>query len=229
MYNQGRKLSLINNPRIKIMLDIVNKLDLHNKNIFDIGCYDGTFLSLIKNRDNNFYGIDASDYAVRKAREKGINVKKFFFDDKSKIPFRKSFFDLIIAGEIIEHIYDTDFFLDEIYRLLKRDGSFILSTPNLASFGRRLMLLLGLNPIIEVSPNEENSSGHIRYFVKNTLVTLLIKHKFKIINLRSDVVNFDKNGSYKSKVLAKLLPSLGQSIICFCKKDSFLVITKTFL
>ncbi|MDD5552200.1 MAG: class I SAM-dependent methyltransferase [Candidatus Pacebacteria bacterium] len=201
------------------MLDIVNKLDLRNKNILDIGCYDGTFLSLIENRNNNFYGIDANDYAVRKAKEKGINVKKFFFNDESKIPFENNFFDLIIAGEIIEHIYDTDFFLDEIYRLLKKDGFLILSTPNLASFGRRLMLLLGINPIIECSPNEKDSSGHIRYFTFKTLEHLLRKHRFNIVLKRSDLVNFTRNGKIKSYFLANNIKSIGQSIVCFCDKQ----------
>jgi len=200
------------------MLDIVNKLDLHNKNIFDIGCYDGTLLSLIKNRDNNFYGIDASDYAVRKAKEKGINVKKFFFDDEREIPFKSDFFNLVIAGEIIEHIYDTDFFLREARRVLKSGGYLLISTPNIASLGRRLMLFLGMSPIIEVSPNEKDSSGHIRYFVRKTLVNLLSKHKFKILLKCSDVVNFTFDGKLKSKLLAKIIPAVGSSLIVKCGK-----------
>jgi 2-polyprenyl-3-methyl-5-hydroxy-6-metoxy-1,4-benzoquinol methylase len=200
------------------MLDIVNSLDLKNKNILDIGCYDGTFLSLIKNRNNNFYGIDASEYAVKKAKNKGIKVKKFFFDDKAKIPFKNGFFDLIIAGEIIEHIYDTDFFLEEIFRLLKPNGYLLLSTPNIASLGRRLMLLFGVSPIIEISPNEKDSSGHIRYFTFKTLEALLNKHRFNILLSVSDVVNFSSAGKLKSTLLSKFFPTLGKSLIVKCKK-----------
>ena len=40
--------------------------------------------------------------------------------------------DLVIALEIIEHLFDTDFFLNEIHRILKPEGLLILSTPNLA-------------------------------------------------------------------------------------------------
>lgn len=210
---EGDVLNLSNNPRIKIMLNIIDCYDLKNKNILDVGCYNGIFLSLIKNKNNNFYGIEASDYGVQEATRKGIKVKKFFFDDKTKIPLESDFFDVIIAGEIIEHIYDTDLFLDEIHRLLKPNGRLLISSPNLASFGRRLLLLIGRNPIIEVSPNELDSSGHIRYFTFKTLKYLLEKHDFKIISERSDVVNFSNNGKIRSLLLPRAFPTLGQSVI----------------
>lgn len=218
MYSRDRELSLSNNPRIELMLDMINGLGLHNKNIIDIGCHDGTLLSLIKNKDNNLYGIEANDYGVREAMKKGIKVKNFFFDDKTRIPFKNDFFDIVIAGEIIEHIYDTDFFLDEIYRLLKKRGWLILSTPNLASLGRRLMLLMGKNPLIELSPNESTSAGHIRYFVKKTLFDLLNKHNFKVAEAKYDLINFDIQGSFKTEFLAKFFPTLCRTLIVKCQK-----------
>jgi len=217
-YNSGKRLNLVGNPRINVMLDIVNNLNLRNKNILDIGCYDGTFLSLIKNRNNNFYGIEASEYGVKTALKKGINIKKFFFNDVDKIPLKSEFFDLVVVGEIIEHIYDTDFFLQEIYRLLKKDGFLLISTPNIASFGRRLMLLFGINPIIENSPNETDSSGHIRYFTFRTLKVLLNKQGFRVLLRSSDVVNFCSNGKFKSGLLATMFPEFGQSLIFLVSK-----------
>lgn len=218
MYELKGKPELLANPRIKVMTDIVNSLNLNKKNILDIGCFDGTFLSMITNRNNNFYGVDASDYAVKQSSKKGIQVKQFFFDDVTKIPFQDNFFDLIIAGEIIEHIYDTDFFLEEIRRLLKRNGFFLISTPNLASLGRRLLLFFGMSPIIEVSPNEIDSPGHIRYFTFKTQRKLLEKHGFKILIRRSDVLNLTSNGAIRSLLAPTIFPTIGQSVIYLCKK-----------
>lgn len=218
LYDQEQKrLDLHFNPRIKIMLGMINDLQLVNKRILDLGCYDGTFLSLIKNRKNDFYGIEASDYGFQEAKAKGIKVDKFFMRDGVKLPFENDFFDLVIIGEIIEHIYDTDFFLTEIKRVLKKSGYLLVSTPNIASFGRRLMLLFGFNPIIEVSPNLSDSSGHIRYFTFKSLKGLLEKHNFRVIRSKSDVVNFSSNGRLKSYLIPKLIPSLGQSIIYLCE------------
>jgi 2-polyprenyl-3-methyl-5-hydroxy-6-metoxy-1,4-benzoquinol methylase len=206
------------NWRIKIMLSMVDGLDFEAKNILDIGCYDGTFLSLVRNRRNNFYGLEASDWGFEKARKKGINVTKYFFNDTDKLPYTDNFFDAVVAGEIIEHIYDTDFFLEEISRVLKPGGKLVASTPNIASLGRRIFLLLGRDPIIEISPNEAGSVGHIRYFIPNKLVQLLRKHNFKLLNRKSDCVNFSNDGKIKSSILAKIFPSLGASIIVVAEK-----------
>ena len=218
LYGETKRLKLQDNPRIKIMADIINGLDLKDKNILDVGCYDGTFLSLISSKNNKLYGVEASNYGVDQARGKGITVEHFFFDDKTSLPFENGFFDLIVAGEIIEHIYDTDFFLVEIKSLLKNKGVLLISTPNLASLGRRLMLFFGQSPIIEDSPNEPESSGHIRYFTFRTLEKLLNKHGFKVLSKCSDIVNFCPNGSVRSKLIAKYFPPIGQSLIFLVTK-----------
>lgn len=212
--------NLADSPRIKSMLSLVNRMNPKKANILDIGCHDGTFLSLVKNRNNNFFGLEASDWGVEKARKKGIEANQYFFNDEAKLPYADNFFDVVAAGEIIEHIYDTDFFLSEIYRVLKPGGHLIISTPNIASLGRRLFLFFGLNPIIEVSPNESESVGHIRYFTFKTLKDILEKHNFKIVSAQSDCVNFSKNGKIKSALLAKLFPTLGASAIIYAKKSS---------
>lgn len=212
--------NLAESSRINGMLSLVNQMDLEKRKILDIGCHDGTFLSLIKNRDNNFFGLDASDWAVEKSRGKGIQTERYFFDNETKFPFENNFFDIIVAGEIIEHIYDTDFFLKEIQRALKPGGMLLISTPNMASLGRRLFLFLGKNPHIELSPNEPESVGHIRYFTFKNLKDILVKHNFKIVSIQSDCVNFSNDGKIKSALLAKIYPTLGASIICLAQKKS---------
>lgn len=219
MFSDRRNSSeLADSQRIRAMKAIFDRINPQNSRILDIGCFDGTFLSLVKNQNNDFYGLDASDWALEHMRKKEIKVQKFFFDGKTKLPFESDFFDIVITGEIIEHIFDTDFFLEEIFRVLKPGGKLLISTPNIASLGRRLLLLFGANPIIELSPNEANSVGHIRYFTCRTLEKILEKHGFKTISFQSDCIIFSRNGKLKSAILAKVFPKLGSSIICLAKK-----------
>jgi len=62
------------------------------------------------------------------------------------LPFENNYFDFVFAGEIIEHLFDSRFFLKEVHRVLKINGYLILSTPNLARIDDRLKFLLGKTP-----------------------------------------------------------------------------------
>lgn len=208
-------------PRLNQMLSLTKNLRLKNKKILDVGCYDGTFLTFFNKRTKQLYGLDGSPQSIVRTKKNKIKAKLYFFDDKTPMPYKDNSFDLIIAGEIIEHIYDTDFFLHEVERLLKPSGYFLLSTPNIASLGRRIFLLLGINPILEISPNYPDSCGHIRYFTRASLQQLVSHHHFKQITFISDIVNLSRNGKIYSKTLARLFPSLGQSLISLYKKTKY--------
>jgi 2-polyprenyl-3-methyl-5-hydroxy-6-metoxy-1,4-benzoquinol methylase len=137
-------------------------------------CLIPNFIKLLIKKNKEVEGIEISKKAVKIGQKKGLKIK--IADLHQSFPYNKNTFDTITAGEIIEHIYDTDFFLEEIKRVLKPNGFLILSTPNIATFGRRLMLLFGINPLIETSLDQ--ASGHIRYFTKKSLEDLLKKHGF---------------------------------------------------
>jgi 2-polyprenyl-3-methyl-5-hydroxy-6-metoxy-1,4-benzoquinol methylase len=186
------------------------------KTVLDLGCLDGTIGERLMKRQNLVYGIDASKEAVPRAIQKGIKAKIGNLEERMDFP--DGFFDVVLAGEILEHIFETDFFLNEVHRVLKSNGSFVLSTPNLAALGRRLMLMVNRNPHIEVTSGI-NSAGHIRYFVKHSLFELLSSHGFSILQFTSDVVNFNASGGLRSVQLASMFPSLGASLIVKAQKS----------
>jgi len=194
-------------PRIEAIVKLVGS----GKKVLDIGCYDGTISERIARNQNVVYGVDYSPEAIELARKRGIIASCLDIEDEP-LPFQKDFFDVIIAAEVIEHIFDTDIFLKKIKSCLKPKGSLILTTPNLATLGRRILLLVGRNPLIEVSWRRE-TAGHIRYFVRDSLFALLRQHGFKVEIFTSDVVNFTNSGSIFIKWLARLCPTLGKSLI----------------
>jgi len=146
--------------------------------------------------------------------------------ENEDFPF-KDRFDLVLAAEIIEHVIDTDTFLQKIAASLKSDGELILTTPNIAALGRRLLLLVNKNPHMEVSL-EKDSAGHVRYFIKDTLIWLLEKNGFKVISFTSDVVNFNASGSVRCVWLAKMFPTLGKSLIVKCVKKGAAVYRRRY-
>ena len=197
--------------RLKKIVDLVGTCG----RILDLGCYDGTLgRLLIKN--NEVYGIEISEKVAEIARLRGLKVKIQCIE--SGFDFEDNFFDCVVAAEVIEHILDTDFFIGEIKRVLKPNGFFVVSTPNTASLGRRILLLSGKNPYFEASFGyPPYSVGHIRFFTKDLLLEYL-KHKgFEIIKFTSDVVNVTPSGRISSALLATYFPCCGRSLIVKCR------------
>lgn len=202
-------LSKAEEVRIKKILSFSGR----NSKILDIGCYNGTIGELLIKRNNDVYGIEANQDAAQLSIRK--NIKVTVQDIESKFNFESHLFDVVVAAEIIEHILDTDFFIEEIKRVLKPKGALVLSTPNSASLGRRLFLLIGKNPYFEASfgyPPYAHA-GHIRFFTKDLLIGFLKFKGFKILEFTSDVINFDSSGRISSEYFARVFPKLGRSLI----------------
>ncbi len=183
--------------------------------ILDVGCGPGQLGKLIlKEGYKNVWGIDISDESLRLAEQKGLKTKKVNLEEN--FPFGENIFDCVIASEVIEHIYDTEHFLDEIKRILKPSGILIITTPNVASLGRRLMLLVGKNPILEYKLS--GGAGHIRYFTFRDMAHLLREKGFILVEQKSDTINILPSGKFSQRWLAKIYPTLGRCILSVARK-----------
>ncbi|HLC86292.1 MAG TPA: class I SAM-dependent methyltransferase [Candidatus Nanoarchaeia archaeon] len=201
----------------KARMNAIVRMCGQNKKLLDIGCFTGYLIKKLKQKNNEVYGVDISQKAVDAARKKGLNC--FQGDVDKGLEFKDKNFDTIVMGEIIEHIFDTDKVVREIKRMLKDKGHLVITTPNIASLNRRIRLLLGKNPYIDIGTlndnNKTTASGHIRYFTFDTLKILLERNGFKVVEKTSDVFLLKSLRSYK---LAKLFPTFGWSIIMKAQK-----------
>lgn len=94
--------------------------------ILDIGCAKGFLLYEIKkiNPEIKIYGLDISEYAIENAKPE---IKEFLVQGNAKsLPFKDSFFDLVISINTIDHLEEEDCkkAINEIERV-KIDNSFI--------------------------------------------------------------------------------------------------------
>src|SRR4030042_5126543 len=83
---------------------LLSKYGLKNSKLLNIGCGNGDFLLLLKNQGFITYGIDISPQAGKVCKNKGLDV--ISQDVEKGIPFPDNFFQITIAAEVIEHIYD---------------------------------------------------------------------------------------------------------------------------
>lgn len=105
----------------------------NTQKVLDIGCNTGRGGKTLKNLNPNLriHGLDAVkdflDALPKDIYESGIQV-----GESNKIPAEDGFYDVVVAGEFIEHLYQADFeqILGEIFRVLKIGGRLLLTTPN---------------------------------------------------------------------------------------------------
>jgi methionine biosynthesis protein MetW len=189
------------NKGMPILEDRIKKVralfaGLRGDRLLDIGCGDGT-LSVIFGRAmgaREVHGVDIASEAIQAAEKQGVKACQLNID-QADLPFEDGYFDGVYCGEIIEHLFDPDHLLDEVYRVLKPQGFCILSTPNLAGWPNRLALLLGCQPYpTSVSPRYEGTGklllrspqgqwSHIRVFTLRALKELTAIHRFRIRRL----------------------------------------------
>lgn len=145
----------------------------------EIGCADGSFSALVRERYKlKIVGLDIAEEAVKQARRIGLEAQVANLEDG--LPFPEHSFDIVVATEVIEHVYDTDFFLAEIKRVLTPRGYVILSTPNLASLKNRFRLLFGKYPQYSEYHLGQDTAGHIRNYTVAVLRKQLQTHHFEI-------------------------------------------------
>jgi 2-polyprenyl-3-methyl-5-hydroxy-6-metoxy-1,4-benzoquinol methylase len=172
-------------------------------NLLDIGFANTFFLDLMVERHRNIsgFGCDISEIRIAGAsREAGIQYQVVDFNDCSSA-YPESFFDFIFAGEIIEHLENTDNLITECKTYLKSGGYIIITTPNIAAWYERILLLLGMMPLMsEVSyesrtfgkrmlyqlarKDESVPIGHLRLFTPAALRELCEYHGLEFVEHR---------------------------------------------
>jgi len=106
---------------------------LENKAILDLGSGDGRVIGHIKRKQTlktlDITAVDLSEEMLKIAKKNYPEIKTVQADAKA-LPFPDSSFDVVICTFLIVHIRDIDKFFDEVYRVLKTGGIFILTNIN---------------------------------------------------------------------------------------------------
>lgn len=188
-------------------LDILEKTNLRNFTMMDMGCGNGEFSEMARER----FGADVTclDYAeAHMERVKGLGFKtiKCDFDSREDVEMVnntcKGRFDVIVSFEVIEHIFDVETFLSTAHNLLKANGTLIISTTNIAYTGYRIYSMFRGNlPVSE--------GHHIRFFNQRRLRQVLILNGFDIV----DDCSFGRGSYYLDRAVGEKVFSMRALLI----------------
>jgi ubiquinone biosynthesis O-methyltransferase len=140
--------------------------------ILDVGCGTGLNAEKIGKLGHSVVGVDLSPTAIKKLKERGFEG---YVLDVAAEPLNKvGKFDIVLASEIIEHLIDTEQFLNSIWQCLNDNGTLLISTPNSNFWVYRVFAVLGKNL------SEVQHEGHIRFFSAKSIKNAIRRCGFDI-------------------------------------------------
>ena len=121
-------------PRISKVFSLVESLELTGKKVLDLGTSVGTYAFEFAERGYEAVGIDLSERAISIAREiaaiERMDIDYVVGDISRRDNFPDDHFDLIYAGDIVEHLLDDDLrrTVANCHFWLKPGGHFVFHT-----------------------------------------------------------------------------------------------------
>ena len=192
---------------------------IEDKDVLDVGCVEHSSGAKNKNpfwihnflNDNcNVMGIDILEDDIKVLRKEGYKMQ---VANAETFKLKKKF-DIIFAGELIEHLSNPGLFLQQSAKHLRKNGLLILTTPNTFYLPR---LLKCINKIVD---DPVVNKEHTVWFSPSTIKTLLSRNGFNVLNIK----RFDARASmmtFRTKFKNGMSGFLNKEI-----KGSLLVIAK---
>ena len=109
--------------------------NLNFNKLLDVGCGIAFLIDLLsKGHEANFYGLDLSDKMIEIAKSKDIKNAEFVVGKSNELPYEDNTFDIVVCSQSFHHYPYQDEAVDEVYRVLKKGGLYILSDSGLGGF-----------------------------------------------------------------------------------------------
>lgn len=110
---------------------LTQSVALEKGKILDIGCGGGLIAESLPYYypKAEIYGCDVSRTAIAYAKKLGSGKAKYAVINNKRFLYKDNFFDVCICLDVLEHVPDVDYFLKEVRRVLKKNGTFFLIVP----------------------------------------------------------------------------------------------------
>lgn len=113
--------------KLRILEALIQSCEMpKNPKILDVGCGTGVATKFLQ-KFGDVEGIDISEEAVRFCQERGVSKARI--GDACNLPYQNEQFDLVVAADVLEHIDDDVSVMQEMCRVLKKDGYLIVTCP----------------------------------------------------------------------------------------------------
>jgi 2-polyprenyl-6-hydroxyphenyl methylase / 3-demethylubiquinone-9 3-methyltransferase len=142
--------------------------------VLDVGCGEGAFTAALAAHGAATVGVEVAAEPLRRAAATHPDLDLRLVDAGAALPFDDGSFDVVWAGEVLEHVVDVVGLLDELWRVLRDRGRLLASTPN---HPRAKLLWLAVSaPAFDA--HFDPRADHVRFFSGRTLRLVLETTRF---------------------------------------------------
>lgn len=143
--------------------------------VLDVGCSDGGFADLTRRQGHHVTGVDLVEH-----EGVGLRVDAFHAADlNAGLPTDlPSQFDVVVAGDVLEHVIDPLSLLRELGDRLAPDGEVLVSIPNFGHWYPRGRVAVGRFDYDQRGPLDQ---GHVRFFTRRSFEKLVERAGMRIV------------------------------------------------
>ena len=101
-----------------------------DEHVLDLGCGDGPFVPALLEAGAAVTGADIAEGALERARRRAPGARYVRVEPHGPWPFGDAEFDVVWASEVIEHVADTEGWVNGVRRVLAPGGRLLVTTPS---------------------------------------------------------------------------------------------------
>jgi ubiquinone/menaquinone biosynthesis C-methylase UbiE len=150
--------------------------------VLDLGCGEGAFTAALAAHGAHPVGVDVVQEPLRRgrARHPALDLRRAPLE--GPLPVEDRSFDVVWAGELIEHVVDVAGWLAEVRRVLPSGGRLLATTPDHPA---QLVRALADDPEA-FDAHFDPRADHLRFFTPRTLAALVDDLNFVPATITSD-------------------------------------------
>lgn len=147
--------------------------------VIEVGCGDASFTTDLAQQFASVVAIDISAGQIAENARQFPLIDFRQHDVSERFPFADATFEVVWCSEVLEHLFDPEFALREMHRILRPGGRLLVTVPYHGRFKNLLIALFKWD--VHFAP----SNPHIRFYTNRSLSRIAAKAGFSDIRIKT--------------------------------------------
>jgi 2-polyprenyl-3-methyl-5-hydroxy-6-metoxy-1,4-benzoquinol methylase len=185
---------------------LIQKYVGENRRVLELGCSTGFVSRLLKESGCCVVGVEYDRDAARLAAGICDRVVVADLNDVTWTESLRDQFDVVLMGDVLEHLVHPDQVLRSVRPLLLPGGAVVVSLPNVVYWSQRLKTLFGKFDYQSIGILDHT---HLRFFTLRTAAALIESSGYRIVDFHPLIGGrFSNRFRFLWQTLANLRPSM---------------------